>query len=148
MGGDEINDRYPGIFAAVRVNTISIDLDLVRYIVHWLGDYVRLKQRPGQPGAPDGVIAAQRALAEAYAAMCDSRWRERDGLGAPELVAFEHEQQVGTAEAAAELGVSADTVRWHCRAGNLEFRRVGRQLMILVSSLESLKARLSERKGA
>lgn len=148
MSGDEIRERYSGIFAAVRAKTISVDLDLMRYIVHWLGDYARLKERPGQPGAPEGLIPAQIALAEAVAVMSDSRQREQDGLGAAELVAFEHEQCMGTAEAADLLGISADTVRWHCRAGNLEFRRVGRQLMIPVSSIERWKVQLSEWKGA
>lgn len=148
MTGDDMRERYPAIFSAVRVHTVSIDLDLVRYIVHWLGDYARLKQQPGQPGLPEGLIQAQTALAEAVAAMSDSRQRERASLGISELVTSGRGVELGTTEAAAELGVSTDTVRWHCREGNLEFRRVGRQLMIPVSSVEHLKVQLSERKGA
>ncbi|ORV61486.1 hypothetical protein AWC03_09815 [Mycobacterium europaeum] len=148
MADDDIRARYPGIFAAVRLNTIPIDLDLVRYIVHWLGDYARLKQQPGQSGVPEGVLAAQRALAEAYAAISDSRRREADRPMATEFLISGHDARVGTDEAAAELGVSADTVRWHYRKGNLDGRKVGRQLMVTVASIETLKARLNEQRGA
>lgn len=145
---DEMRERYPGIFAAVRVKTIPIDLDLVRYIVHWLGDYARVKEQPGQPGVPEGVIPAQRALAEACAAMSDSRQREDPCLDGAGIVISGHEAYVDTAQAAALLGCTADNARDHCRRGNLEHRKIGRQVMITVSSIESLKVRLDERKGA
>ncbi len=145
---DGMRERYASLFESVRTDSITLTPDVARLLVHWLGDYARLKQQPGQPGVPEGLAATQCALAEAVARVGDSRRREQDGLGEPEAVAFEHEQCMGTAEAAAELGVSADTVRWHCRKGNLDGKRVGRQLMVTGSSVEALRVRLTERKGA
>jgi hypothetical protein len=148
MQPDEMRERYPAIFAAVRVNAIPVDVDLVRYLVHWLGDYARLKQSPGQPGVPEGLVPAQTALAEAVAVVSDSRRREQDGLGAPEVVAFEYEQCTTPTDAAATLGLSPDTVRWHRRRGNLDGRRVGRSWLVSTASVEALKTRLDERRGA
>lgn len=145
MAGDEMRERYPAIFAAVQAKTISVDLDLVRYIVHWLGDYARLKQQPGQPGVPEGVVAAQTALAEAHAAVSDSRRDEADRPIAAEILVSGHGPSVGTAEAAAALGISADGIRWHCRNRNLESRKVGRQLMVTTASIENYKRRKAER---
>lgn len=145
MAGDEMRERYPEIFAAVRAKSISVDLNLVRCIVYWLGDYARLKQQPGQSGTPEGVVAAQAALAEAHAAVSDSRRDEADRAMAAEFVLSGHDTCVGTDEAAAALGISADGVRWHCRKGNLESRKVGRQLMITTASIENYKCRKAER---
>lgn len=144
-GGDEIRAQYAAVFAAVRVNTIQLEPDLVRYLVHWLGDLIRIKQQPGQPGVPEGLVAAQKALAEAHAAVSDSRRQEQNRGVAAEIVALPHDADVGTAEAAAELGISADAVRWHFRKGNLDGRRVGRQLMVSARSIENLKRRKAER---
>lgn len=140
-------DRYRAIFAAVRADSIAVDPGLVRLLVHWLGDLARLKQSPGQPGVPEGLVAAQCALAEAVALVGDSRRRESGGVGVGVDISFEHDRSMGTAEAAAELGVSPDTVRWHCRRGSLDGRKVGRQLMVTAASVEALK-RSRERKGA
>lgn len=76
MGCDDQRELYPAIFAAVRVGLISIDAPLLRLVIHWLGDYARLKQQPGQAGVPEGLPAALTALAEAYAAVSDSRQRQ------------------------------------------------------------------------
>jgi hypothetical protein len=152
MSGDELRERYPGIFAAVRTGLTGIEPELLRMLVFWLGDYAYLKQRPGQPGVPEGVVAAQQALAEAHAAASnsrsDSRQREQKCLPASEFVLSGHDSWVGTSAAAALLGISADGVRWHCRRGNLESRKVGRQVMVSMASIESLRAHLDERKGA
>lgn len=144
MAGDELRTRYPGIFEAVRADFIPVSRDLVKAVVHWLGDYARLKQQPGQPGVPEGVAAAQRALAEAYAAT-SSRQREQERVDAAGLVLSGHESYVGTTDAAAELGMPTDAVRWHCRRGNLEHTKVGRQLMVSTAAIEDFKRRKAER---
>jgi len=146
MAGDEMRVQYPGVFAAVRVNTIQIEPDLVRYIIHWLGDYIELKRQPGQPGVPEFVVAAQTALAEAHGASSDSRQREQDCLDGAEIVISGHEDTyVGTADAAAALECTADNVRQHCRNGNLKSCKVGRQVMVTTASIEDYKRRRAER---
>ncbi|WP_136245914.1 helix-turn-helix domain-containing protein [Mycobacterium intracellulare] len=146
MSGDDVQAK---VSAALRpVAGMVVPGDLAALIARWLGDYAQFRRQPGQSGVPILLLEVQHAFAEYGAAASDSRQRERDGLGASELVAFEGDAWMGTAEAAAELGISADTVRWHCRKGNLDGRRFGRQLMITLASLESLKARLSEQRGA
>jgi excisionase family DNA binding protein len=138
---DDLREQYPRIFGAVRANMIQLEPELVRYLVHWLGDYIRIKAQPGQSGVPDGVAAAQLALAEAHASASNSSCRhESVSLMAPESLVSSYEA-IGTAEAAAVLGISADAVRWHCKQGNLEHRRVGRHLMITKSSVENYKHR-------
>lgn len=135
------------IAAAVRpVGGVLLSADAARLLVHWLGQLAALTQsRNG--AAPHGLIAVQHRLAEAAAA-AGSRRREQDGLGVPEVVAFEHERYTTPTDAAAALGISPDTVRWHRRRGNLEGRRVGRSWLISTASVESLKVRLDERRGA
>jgi hypothetical protein len=145
MAADDLRAQYPGIFSAVRANVIQVEPELVRFIIHWLGDYIRLKQLPGQPGIPEGVVAAQGALAEAHASASNSRQREQECPTAPVSLVSGYESCVGTAEAAAALGISADTVRWHYRKANLDGRRVGRQLMVTTASIENLKRRKAER---
>jgi Helix-turn-helix domain len=145
MLSDEMRERYPGIVAAVQTGLIVVEPALVRCLVHWLGEYTRLKRLPGQSGVPEGVVAAQAALAEAYAATSASRQREQQDLAAAEIVVSGYDAWVGTAEAAAELGISADGVRWHCRHGNLESRRFGRQWMVTAASIEDFKSRKAER---
>lgn len=141
---DRLRAQCPGIFSAVRVDAIQLEPDLVRCLVHWLGDFIRLKQQPGQPGVPEGVIAAQTALAEAYAAVSGSRRREQGAVEAVGIVISGHDDAfVGTAEAAAALGISPDAVRWHWRKGNLDGRKVGRQLMVSTASIENLKTKRS-----
>lgn len=148
MASDEMRAQYPGIFAAVRLTAIPVERDLVRYLVHWLGDYIRLKQQPGQPGVPEGVVAAQHALADACIPGHDSRQHESERSAAVEILLSGHDVRVGTAEAAAELGISPDAVRWHCRHGNLDAKRVGRQLMVTTSSILNYKQRRNESRSA
>jgi hypothetical protein len=136
------------IAAAVRpVGGVLLSADAARLLVHWLGQLAALTQaRNG--AAPHGLIAVQHHLAEAAAA-AGSRRREADGLGVPAVVMFEHDEQYTTpTDAAAALGISPDAVRWHRRRGNLQGRRVGRSWLISIASLESLKVRLDERRGA
>ena len=146
MSGRRAADERTRIAASVqRIDSVVISVDAARLVVHWLGQLAEItRQRNGCP--PEGLVEFQHAIAEELVA--DSRRREQDGLGEPEAVAFEHEQCMGTAEAAAELGVSADTARWHCRKGNLDGRKFGRQLMVTAASVEALKTRLSEQRGA
>lgn len=146
MSADEVRARMAAAIQRVDVDGILITTDVARLLVRWLGRLTEItRQRNGCP--PLGLVELQGALTDECAA--DSRRREQDGLGARELVAFDHEQQyVWPPEAAAELGVSADTVRWHFRKGNLDGRKFGRQLMVTAASVEALKTRLSEQRGA
>lgn len=145
MVSDELRGQFPEIFAAVHVDLIAITPDLVKLLIHGLGDYAKLKQQPGQPGVPVWVRPAQTVLAEAFAERTGSRWREQERLEAGEIVMSGYDAQVGTTEAAAELGISPDAVRWNCRRGNLESRKVGRQLMVSTSSIENFMRRRAER---
>ncbi|AAS05079.1 helix-turn-helix domain-containing protein [Mycobacterium avium] len=142
---DELRQRYKVIFDAVRVSEIEITPDLARCLVHWLGDYIRLKQQPGQPGVPEGLVAAQTALAEAYAAVTHSPRSERDRPIGAGFVFSAHDAWVGTAEAAEMLGIKAGSVGWLCRESHLEHRKVGRQYMISTASIEDYKRRKAER---
>lgn len=64
------------------------------------------------------------------------------------LIALGADDCIGTAEAAEQLGIPADAVRWHYRSGNLKGRKIGRQVLITAASIEVLKARRAEkRKG-
>jgi hypothetical protein len=134
--------------AVRRVNVVQLDPELVRVVVHWLGRYSDLTtQRFGC--LPDGLADVQYALAEACADDSgeDSRLRELSAAVGHRVLLSEHEHdvRVDTAAAAAQLAIPVDSVRWHCRRGNLDGCRVGRQLMISVSSIENLKSRRAER---
>lgn len=140
------DDIQAKIDAAVRpVTAIELHPDLARCIIHWLGRYIEFTRQPGQPGVPVMLMETQKALADAVAAIDNSRQRELDRSLTPETIISGHDRRVGTDEAAAELGISADAVRWHCRKGNLDGRRVGRQVMVAVSSIEDFKRRRAER---
>jgi hypothetical protein len=146
MAGDEMRERFPGIFDAVRrVDGVQISPDFTRVLVHYLGQLSRIYGQ--QNGcAPADLVAAQHALAEAVVAH-DSRRHEVKSVCAPNALGSGHDL-VDTETAAAMLGLKADTVRWHFRQGNLHGRRVGRQLMVSLASIESLKVRLGKKKGA
>jgi len=139
-------DIQAKVSAAVRpVNAIQIHPDLARRVIHWLGKYLELMRQPGQPGVPMLLIETQKALAEALAAMDNSRQREQGTSQALEIIVSGYDACVGTAEAARQLGISPDGVRWHCRKRNLESRKVGRQLMVTTSSIENYKRQKVER---
>ncbi|MCV7100912.1 MULTISPECIES: hypothetical protein [Mycobacterium] len=123
------------------VNGTWISPYMTKRIVRWLGDYIDYKRRGA--GIPEGLIEAQRMLAEAYAATGrNSRQQEPEcSMAAAQLLSGC--EVIDTAAAAAELGCTADNVRQHWRKGNLEGRKVGRQLMITVSSLQDYKSRRS-----
>lgn len=132
--------------AVQRLDVVAINADLARLVVFWLGRYAELAaQRNGC--IPDGLVEAQHALAEAAVSVGDSRQREQNSSAAVETIVSGHEPCVDTATAAAALGCTADKVRDHCRRGNLKSRKVGRQHMVTVDSLESLRVRLNERNG-
>jgi excisionase family DNA binding protein len=63
---------------------------------------------------------------------------------AHQLIALTSEACIGTAEAAELLGITVDAVRWHYRNGNLEGRKMGRQVVITAESIDALKARRAE----
>ena len=141
---DDLRDRYPKIFAAVHSTAIPIEADLVRYLVHWLGDYIRIKAQPGQSGVPEGVVAAQLALAEAHATASDClRQAQSESLIPNDSLNSGYE--LSTAEAAAALGISASGVRYLCANGTLESRKVGRPVMVTASSVENYKAHRAKR---
>ncbi|MEY8015256.1 helix-turn-helix domain-containing protein [Mycobacterium servetii] len=147
MSGRRTADERTRIAASVqRIDSVALSLDAARLVVHWLGQLAEItRQRNGCP--PEGLVEFQHAIAEELVA--DSRRREQGGSRPHELVGFEHEQRyMEPAEAATALGVSADTVRWHCRKGNLDGRKFGRQVMVTAASVEALKARRSEQRGA
>jgi hypothetical protein len=129
-------DPASAIRAAVeRVDRIQMTTDLGRMLVHWLGNYAELaRQRYGC--TPQGLIETQHAIAEAVVG--DSRQREVKRSALQELLLSGHGSDVDTARAADLLGITADSVRWHCRKGNLVFHRVGRQMMISAASIENL----------
>jgi hypothetical protein len=124
--------------AVQRVNGVVISRDLAIVLVHYLGRLAELLAR--QNGcAPDALVSVQRALAEACAgAGDDSRHASSESIGGPDLLAFEHDF-VDTQTAAALLRIKPDTVRWHCKNGALERRKVGRHVMVTKSSIESFK---------
>ena len=140
-------DLQARISAALRpVDGMVIPPDVARLLARWLAEYAEFRRRPGQSGVPMLLLEVQWAFAE-FAAV-SSRQQEDLRSMSPEIVTSAHEPEVGTDEAAAVLRCSTDNVRWHFRQGNLAGRKVGRQLMISVASLQSLKCRLGERKGA
>jgi hypothetical protein len=147
MTAAEQNDARESIRAAVqRVDSVHITLEAARFIVHCLGRLAEMLAR--QNGCPpETLVIVQHALAEACA--IPSRQHDLRGSTGLEVVPSGHGQpEVGTDEAAAALRCTSDNVRRHCREGNLASRKVGRQYMITAASLESLKTRLDERKGA
>jgi hypothetical protein len=50
------------------------------------------------------------------------------------------------ADAGVRLEISADAVRWHWRQGNLEGRKVGRQVLVSAASIEALRVRRAEKR--
>lgn len=102
------------ITAAVRrVDTIQIDPDLVRIVVHWLGQYADLAtQRHGCP--PEGLTEVQYTLAEACAASKNSRQHQLEHLAATQPLTSGYDSECDTSEAAALLGITASGVRYHC----------------------------------
>jgi hypothetical protein len=140
--------RGPDLAGAVRrLDVVAIDPDLARALVFWLGKYADLAtQRNGC--VPAGLAEVQYAIAEAAVGVGDSRQREESLAAIAETVVLGHDAYVDTATAAAALGCTADTVRWHCRKGNLVSKKSGRQTMVTVASVEDLKVRLDQRKGA
>lgn len=146
MASDEV--MRANIAAAVqRVDVIQVSVDAGHLLVHWLGQLADIgRHRNGC--APIGLIEVQQALAEAVAGGGDSRQREPEGLAAAEILGLNRDTEITTAEAAAQLGLPADSVRWHCRRGNLDSRKVGRQHMVTVASIESYKRRKAEDRSA
>jgi DNA-binding CsgD family transcriptional regulator len=153
MASDEMRVQYPAIAAAIqRVDGLLISTDMARLIMHGLSGYATLAaQRNGC--APDWVAKVQYALAEPLAESlrqrepltCESsRQREVLSSAEAEILPFGYDE-ITTAEAAATLGISPDAVRWHCRKGNLESRKVGRQLMVTTTSIENYKQRKARR---
>jgi len=128
------DDMMRAKLAVQRVDAVQISPQAARFLVHCLG---RLAAVLGQQNgcAPEALVTLQHALAEP------------ESPGASDLLPLGYEL-VDTETAANMLGLKADSVRWHRRRGNLESRKVGRQLMITVASIENLKVRLTERKGA
>jgi Helix-turn-helix domain len=127
--------------AVQRVDAIQISPDLARVIVHWLGQLAKVCER--QNGcAPGELVAVQKALAEAYAGGGNWRQSESERLAEREFLISGHDETyVGTAEAAAWLGITANGVRWLCGQGHLESKKLGRQVMVTTSSIESYKQR-------
>jgi Helix-turn-helix domain len=144
QGGPELAQRSAIAGAVQRVDGVVIRTDLARLIIHGLRGYTELAtQRYGV--APEWVADVQYGLAESLAdtrqhepPTCDnSRQRELSSLKAAEIL--DSSQEFTTAEAAAALRISADLVRYHCRKGNLQRRKVGQQVMVSRSSVESFK---------
>jgi hypothetical protein len=122
---------------------VQINPSVARRLVEWLGELAEIRRRTnGCP--PIGLVEVQQALAEAVAGGGDSRQREPEGLAAAEILGLNRDTEITTAEAAAQLGIPADLVRWHCRRGNLDSRKVGRQHMVTVASIENYKRRKAE----
>jgi Helix-turn-helix domain len=130
--------------AVTKVDGVMITPDVARLLVYWLGQLAEVaRQRNGWP--PRGLVEVQTALAEGVAA-AGSRGRESEGLvAAAVLRSGEEEPLVGVEDAAKVLGIRPDTVRWHCRRGNLETHEVGGHRLITAASLERLRAERSER---
>jgi hypothetical protein len=130
----------PAIADAVRrVDAILITPDLAKVLVRYLG---RLAQELARQNgcAPEALVSVQQALAEACAAGGeDSRHASTESVGGHGLLDLDHDF-VDTQAAADMLQIRADTVRWHCRNGALESRKVGRHLMIAKSSIEDFRA--------
>jgi hypothetical protein len=130
-----VAQQSAAIAAAVQqLDCIGISRDLVRVLVHYLGDYaVILAQRNGCP--PDGVAAVQAVLAEACAG---SRTREDSAPVAGDAPELNRETLFDTAAAARMLGLDATTVTLHCRAGRLG-QKVGRDWVIQKCELEAFR---------
>lgn len=111
---------------------VLVSADAAQVITFWLGQYAKLcAERNG--AVPNGLPELQRALAESAAG---SRQRECGaGVELPALP-FVHEAELTTDEAAEQLGITPDAVRWHCRRQNLASRRVGRSFVIPASAVE------------
>ena len=154
------DDLQARVSAALRpVNGMVLPPEVAAQVARWLADYAEYR-RLRTAGVPALLLEIQRAMTEYVAA--DSRQREAAAqalpaeawgptrVDSPRLASNSLAQLrpsqldydfVDTETAAAMLGCSTDTVRWHCRRGNIERRRAGRRLMVSVSSIENYKAR-------
>lgn len=129
------------------VIAVLVPADDARYLVRVIDFIEKENQRKGGVSLSQRLVVIRDRLAAGSAAL-SSRQREDLRSVTAETIRSTHEPEVGTAEAAVALDCTTDNVREHCRRGNLVCRKVGRQHMITVSSLEALKTRLAERKGA
>lgn len=139
-------DVQDHVSAALRpVAGLVVPADVAQLLARWLADYAQFRRQPGQSGVPMLLLEIQRAFAEFAAGSS----RQREDLRPMSLEVLPSTYaEVDTSEAAAALGCSADNVRWHIARGNLMSRKVGRQHMISVGSLEGLRVRLAERREA
>lgn len=140
------SDPYSRIRAAIRSDVIVIEPDLARLLVHWLGDYARLAS-VHRPGVPEGLAAAQSALAEAVASQ-SGRPERNSELGAPAVASGPMRRNcdwLSTPEAGLELGLRTDTVGLLCRRGELAARKAdGRHYLIHRSDLDAYRLRREE----
>jgi hypothetical protein len=130
--------------AVQRVDGIVFSTDMVRLFIHGFRGYTELAtQRYGC--APEWVADVQYVLAEALAdtrqgrdlTSDDARQHQSLSTAPAEILTLDHE--FTTAEAAAALGIRANLVRYHCSQGNLDSRKVGRQLMVSSASIQNFK---------
>jgi hypothetical protein len=135
--------QLAAIAAAVQqLDCIGINRDLIRVLVHYLGDYAAiLTQRNGCP--PDGVAAVQRVLAEACAG---SHRCEDDVISALEVEDSDRDVLLDTATAAEMIGIKRTTILLHC--GNRKLgQKIGREWVIRLDELKRFQRDRLERKG-
>jgi len=130
--------------AVQRVDAVLVSADVGRVLVHWLGQLAEVTvQRNGC--APAGLVEVQGALAEAVAAVGDSRVREPCDVLASEVLALGQEPVVNVGDAARMLDLKPDTVRLMCRRGKLGAKKVAGRWFPAVAAVQNQLRRRVER---
>jgi hypothetical protein len=134
----------PSFSASVqRLDVVALHADVARVVVFWLGRYAKLAEQ-ANGCIPAGLVEAQHAIAEAVAAVGDSRPRECSRIAGWDIADWERDELMDTTAAAAHLGLKPTTVTLHCRAGRLG-QKVGREWVIRASELEVFQRERVER---
>jgi DNA-binding CsgD family transcriptional regulator len=133
----------PMAAAGIRpISGVLFSVDDAAYIGKVIDHIEASGRRRGAPLSARLALIRQQIAAAVMGVHADASARVPE---VAQLIALTSEACIGTAEAAEILGMSADSVRWHCRNGNLDGRRMGRQVVITAESIEALKARRAEK---
>jgi hypothetical protein len=135
--GEDRRDSWarPGVQLSVRAS---------RMVVHFLGELAEItRQRNGC--APIGLVELQHSIAEAAAAIGDSRRRDSEALPAPEVLALAQEPTISVKEAARMLKLQPDSVRLMCRRRTLDAEHVEGRWFPRLAAVQEMLRRRAER---
>jgi hypothetical protein len=121
------------------VDAVLVPHQAAAYLVKLIDYLIELGRREG--GAPSADLVEIRNALVVSARVTTRADTRTNAAVAQSVLHLAADACVDTADAAETLGITPDTVRWHWRKGNLEGRKMGRQLVITVASVERLKAR-------